>query len=317
MIRSRDLAERSNGFSSSRVIRSTFHIGVALAVCFFGGVILGQKTDRSGPNYDWPKDDASLSRMVTAGSIEAKRDALFEIRNRESSAASRIAIPALNDRNNIVRATAAASVIFLPKDEAASLLLPLLSDKSPFVRREAAYALGKVGSSSATQAIVLLMRRDKDFEVKTAAAVALGEAGDPSALAPLIDVLKKKPKESEEFLRRSASRSIGQIAQINRTGKRLVTTPHSFLPEKFKESNTPSAEMPSQLVSVFRPAIAVLSSVLQSAEESDDTRREAAFSLGAIGDPAAFSALESSLGSPDYYLAEIAREAILKFGVQR
>ena len=57
---------------------------------------------------------------------------------------------ALSDNEPIVRATAASSVTFLPKPEAAAALLPLLGDKDEFVRREAAYALGVVGDPSSS-----------------------------------------------------------------------------------------------------------------------------------------------------------------------
>jgi HEAT repeat protein len=121
--------------------------------------------------------------------------------------------------------------------------------------------------------------------------------------------LKRKPTEDEEFLRRAAARSIGQIAQIDRTGKQRIVTPQSFLPEKFKDltGDDLTAEYP-----VFSAAVVTLTSVLQNSKEADDTRREAAFSLGAIGGRSAVFALQAHSTSPDPYLAEIAREALAK-----
>src|SRR5690348_13053142 len=52
-----------------------------------------------------------LTQKIKSGSVEEKREALFQIRNLRSEAASQIAIPALRDSNDIVRATAASSVI--------------------------------------------------------------------------------------------------------------------------------------------------------------------------------------------------------------
>jgi HEAT repeat protein len=52
--------------------------------------------------------------------------------------------------------------------------------------------------------------------------------------------------------------------------------------------------------------------VLENNNESDDTRRESAFALGAIGDAAAKPVLQRFVSSPDPYLAEICREALLK-----
>lgn len=287
-----------------------------LAASFLVGAAAAQKRVINRPETVWPKDDASIIRMIASGSIEEKRDALFEIRNRETAKDSRLAIPALSDKNKIIRATAAASVVFLPENEAVSVLVPLLRDKSSFVRREAAYALGLVGSRSATGSLIEKMQRDKDREVRTAAMVALGLAGDPAAVKALIDLLKKKPKAEKEFQRRAAARSIGQIAQIARGGRKLAVTPQSFLPERFKEYYSPEQPMPASLGTLFASAVPVLSGILQNPKESDDTRREAAFSLGAIGDPSASDVLKASLSSPDYYLAEIAREALLKIEKQ-
>ncbi len=60
----------------------------------------------------------------------------------------------------------------------------------------------------------------------------------------------------------------------------------------------------------FQETNRVLISVLQNKKETDDTRREAAFALGAIGDSSAVAALRSNLGSADYYLAGICKDAL-------
>lgn len=259
---------------------------------------------------DWLGKAVSLSRSISHGSVEEKRNVLFEIRNLKSEKASRLAIPALRDGSEIVRATAASSVIFLPKTEAASVLLPLLNDKAEFVRREAAYALGEVGDSSATVPLLRIMARDKILEVRNAATIALGKIGDASAIDALTGILRNRPKEDDEFLRRAAARSIGQIAQIIGTGNRRVLTPQNFLPDKFKEID--SADDLTAQNPQFRAAADVLTRVLTSRSEADDTRREAAFALGAIGDESSVSVLRVSLNSADTYLAEIAEEALLK-----
>ena len=181
----------------------------------------------------------ALREKLDRGDTEAKREALFQIRNLRSAEASRLALPALKDSNEIVRATAAGSVVFLPPDEAAQALLPLLSDKAEMVRREAAYALGEAGDPSAVTALTALLQRDKIIEVKGAAAVALGKIGDAGAVEPLNRILQDKPDEDREFLRRSAARSIGQIAQFIQTGRIDQLTPQNFLPEKFKRIDKP------------------------------------------------------------------------------
>lgn len=270
--------------------------------------IFGQVTTASS-------DDLSRwKERIEHGSVEDKRGALFEIRNRRSADASAIAIAALRDADEMVRATAASSVVFLPSADAARALMPLLNDSSEFVRREAAFALGEVGDTSATGALTKTLRTDKISEVRTAAAAALGKVGDTSAVSELISILKTRPRDEDEFLRRSAARSIGQIVQIIRTGRRPVVTPQNFLPDKFKDRGPADASNESK---TFSAASDVLLDVLRRRTESDDTRREAAFALGAIGDPKAVPDLESTVASPDPYLAEIAREALLKIRSQQ
>ncbi|MEO8041296.1 MAG: HEAT repeat domain-containing protein [Acidobacteriota bacterium] len=251
-----------------------------------------------------------MQQQIASESIEAKRAALFEIRNLRSASASRLAIPALRDKDLIVRASAAASVVFAPKAEGSAALIPLLSDKDEFVRREAAYALGDVQDRAATTPLSRLMQDDKIIEVRAAAAIALGKIGDASAIDSLRAILKTRPREDDEFLRRSAARSIGQIAQINITGDPTVLTPQNFLPDKFKDlgSSDPTASIPQNFIG----SVDILTGVLRNKAESDDTRREAAYSLGAIGDKRSAPVLQTYSSGADPYLAEICKEALLK-----
>jgi HEAT repeat protein len=251
-----------------------------------------------------------LNRQITTGSTEEKRSALMEIRNLRSPVASSIAVPALRDKNELVRATAASSVVFLPPPDAARELIPLLTDRADFVRREAAHALGEVGDASGTMPLVRLMQGDRIFEVRTASAIAVGKIGDPAAIDSLLGILRSRPREEDEFLRRSAARSIGQIAQKGVTGDSSVLTPQNFLPDKFKDLGP--AHVSGNIRPAFSTAVDVLIGVLRNTSESDDTRREAAFSLGAIGDNKAVTVLQAFTSATDPYLAEIAREALLK-----
>ena len=279
----------------------------AFFVCSLPAVVIAQAL----PDLTVPP--AVLSRLqdrISHGSVEEKRSALFEIRNLRLESASRIALPALRDKDPMVRATAAAAVRFLPKSEASAALQPLLNDASEFVRREAAYALGDVGDGSATSELLRLLQNDKILEVRTAAAIALGKIGDTTAIPSIVAILNKRATEADEFLRRSAARSIGQIAQINVTGDPTVVTPQNFLPEKFKDLGPSDAT--GAVPQIYARSVDVLTAVLRSKSESDDTRREAAYSLGAIGDSRSLDVLRGFVASPDPYLAEICKEAVLK-----
>lgn len=250
-----------------------------------------------------------LSDTIRNGTTEQKRDALFQIRNLRSEIASRIALPALKDKEPIVRATAASSVTFLPKSEAVGVLSPLLDDRDEFVRREAAYAMGSVEAPEAAIPLLNLLRKEKVLEVKSSAVVALGLSGNTIAVEPLLGILKARPNEDAEFLRRSAARSIGRIAQIVKTADSYVVTPQNFLPEKFKEKNGDDLTV---RFPVFGAAVVVLGQVLQNKNESDDARREAAFAMGSIGGSSSIFVLQAHQNSGDPYLAEISKEALLK-----
>ncbi len=251
-----------------------------------------------------------LAERVRSGSAEQKRNALFDLRNLRTAAASRAAAPALTDADELVRATAASSVVFLPKDEACSLIVPQLDDKAEFVRREAAFALGNVGSTCAVEPIIRVLKKDRETIVRAAAAAGLGGIGDPVAVEALTGILKRKPKTNDEYLRRAAARAIGQIAEMVRGGRRQTVTPQDFLPEKYKYAAL--ADLPAASSTQFRTAVTVLLKAAVNAKETDDTRREAAFALGGIGDRSAVAYLTANLTNKDTYLAEICREALLK-----
>ena len=278
------------------MLRSTLLLLFFVFFVCFAGRSFGQDLDK-------------LSSEIQSGTSEQKRNALFEIRDLHTEPASRVAIPALSDPEPIVRATAAASIAFLPETETAVLLRPLLSDKDPFVRREAAYALRENRTGIDTNVLVKLMLDDKVTDVRSAAAVALGW-GDSSAVDALTTILAKKPKGNDEFLRRSAAHSIGQVAEIARGGHRSTTTPKNFLPEKYKDSMTSNAATTSS--PSFSKAVGVLLKVASNSKEAGDIRREAAFALGAIGDTSALAFLRANLTNRDNYLAEICKEALLK-----
>ena len=260
-----------------------------------------------------------LANKIKTGTTEQKRDALFAIRNLESPEASRIAIPALADKQEIVRATAAFSVIFLPPDEAARDLLPLLNDKKELVRREAAYALGKTRSPLAVGALIQKFQNEKSGEVKNACVTALGALGDVSAISFLTQILQKKLKKDDdanEFMRRSAARSIGQIAQIIQTANARVYTPENLLIKSpFAFPVTPSYVNLVNNFPTFRAAAFALLQILQNPKEAADTKRESAFALGAIGDAAAIPTLQKNLAAEDYYLAQICRESLAKISL--
>jgi HEAT repeat protein len=215
---------------------------------------------------------------------EERRDAVSQLGAMHRPEASSVAVPGLKDISPSVRATAANSILSLPEEEAAVSLIPVLSDKDEFVRREVAYALGKTRSRSGVQPLIEALLTDKLDGVRGAAAVALGEIGDASAVSSLAAVLnsqviatasKKKSKSKKEqnpFVLRAAAHSLGQIG--NREG------------------------------------VAALVAVLGNEKTEDDVRRESASALGLIRDPSSIPALRAAVTAADPYLSKAAHEAI-------
>ena len=225
-------------------------------------------------------------QRLTSSEVEERRDALMRLGALRHPDASRVAASALSDALPIVRATAVQAVLWLPAEESAAALIPLLSDKSEFVRQETAYALGKTHSKSAVPALVERLFNDRKNGVRGAAAVALGQIADDAAVVPLAHVLQpqaampgsKKARQSKSkenvFVLRSAARSLGQIGS--------------------------------------RAGVPALIATLEDEKVSDDVRREAAAALGWIGDAMAVSALRGALMARDSYLSLAAAEALRK-----
>ncbi|HZE62434.1 MAG TPA: HEAT repeat domain-containing protein [Pyrinomonadaceae bacterium] len=225
------------------------------------------------------------ARRMSSAETEERREALTRLGSMHHPEASRAALPALHDSVAIVRATAASAILSLPHVESVGYLVPLLTDKDEFVRREVAFALGKTHSQSAVQPLVERLNSDKKDSVRGAAAVALGELKDASATLSLAEILspgygtaarssKKSKKGKDLFLLRATAHSLGQIGS--------------------------SAGVPA------------LVTALQDEKMADDVRRESAFALGLIGDAAAVPALRSVEAAGDPYLAEAAHQAIRK-----
>lgn len=223
---------------------------------------------------------------LSALEIETRRDAVQKLGAMNRPQASRVASSALNDPATIVRATAARAILALPPDEAAALLIPLVEkDHNEFVRREAAYALGETKSASGVDVLIAALVRDREASVRGAAAVALGQIGDERAAVALSETLTRRIRasgligralrrrtEENEFVRRAAARSLGQIKS--------------------------------------RAGVLSLVAALENRKNSDDIRREAARSLGLIGDISAVLALRTAITASDPYLSEIAAQSL-------
>ena len=219
---------------------------------------------------------------LNSAETEERRDAAMRLGALGRAEASRAVLSALADPSAIVRVTAASAVTSLPADESVAVLIPLLNDKDPFVRKEVAYSLGATHNSRAVAALVERLTTDKDDGVRGAAAVALGTIRDEAAVLPLAQVLspagpsarsaRKRKTRENEFVLRAAARSLGKIGS--------------------------------------RAGLPALIQVLTNDTLADDIRREAALALGLIGDPSAIPALRAATSGSDPHLSQIAFESL-------
>lgn len=235
---------------------------------------------------DWLAGELTKQQpRLASASVEERRDAVLRLGSLREAEAARLVLPALQDKAEIVRATAARAILSLPPLEAVTALLPLLSDKVEFVRQETAYALGETRQTAAVPPLLNTLAADKSAGVRGAAIVSLGIIRDAAAVTPLIQVLTRRVTEAgfaglvlrrkgldNPFLRRAAAQALGQIGS--------------------------------------REAVPALIETLNDPRAGDDVRREAARALGVIGDAAAALALRSVLSAGDPYLARIAEESL-------
>ena len=268
---------------SSTLIKS-MKLAVALFIAASAHVIVARAQDNVRTLTPIQMAIEEHRQRLSSTEIEDRREALMRLRALQRPEASRVALSALNDPAPIVRVTAAAAVLWLPPDESAAGLIPLLSDKDEFVRQHAAYALGQTRSHAAVAGLIERLSDKKD-SVRGAAAVALGQIGDETAVTSLAAVLNpqagltsskksKGKREQNAFVLRSAARSLGQIRS--------------------------------------RAGLPALIAALEDEKSEVDLRREAASAIGEIGDASAIPALRTAETASDPYLAEVAHQAIKK-----
>lgn len=148
---------------------------------------------------------AHWSAQLRSSDDEKRREAVINLSRLDSEAAVSALASALSDASPSVRALALAALGERADQTIVSQVIArLTSDKDAFVRKAAAYALGKFSGPQRTDALIAALR-DKDQEVRSAATVSLGHHPDASAMAALASALSDK----SDFVRAHAARALG------------------------------------------------------------------------------------------------------------
>lgn len=157
------------------------------------------------PSREIDPQDSRWFAQLNSSDEEERREAVMMLSHLETSAATSALLSALNDRSSRVRAAAAAGLAERGVASTVPLLAACLAkDKDAFVRKTAAYALGKFRGTDRTAALIAALN-DKDAEVRGAAAVSLGDHADSAAVTSVTTALSDK----SAFVRSRAAHALG------------------------------------------------------------------------------------------------------------
>jgi HEAT repeat protein len=153
--------------------------------------------------------------------------------------------------------------------------------------------------------------REKDLEVRAAHAIALGGIPSLRSVKHLLAMIRLPKTADTEFIRRSAARSIGRVADALRSGKGVIDGANTSSLTDIQTADFAAG------VSVFGSAANTLRVILRDTGDSIDVRREAAYALGAIGDRSSAPILGSLQDSADPFLSKNSKEALAKLALIR
>src|SRR5262245_2620084 len=162
-----------------------------------------QKT--SSDTQKTSSDAAHLSAQLHSSDEQERLAAVEGLSELASADAVAALIGATTDRSERVRALAITKLGLIGDSRAVAALTSTLgTDKKPFVRKAAAYALARFHTNEVTSALSRALS-DKDLEVRGAAAVTLADNPDAASIPALITALSDK----SEFVRGQAGRALG------------------------------------------------------------------------------------------------------------
>jgi HEAT repeat protein len=189
----------------SFLVTIAFVLAPAFARRSEAATFLFQDQTTKQTSSDAASEISHWTNQLSSSDEEKRRQATVMLAAMENPATAAALLSALNDSSERVRAHAITGLAALgDKSVVAAIASRLAQDKKPFVRKAAAYGLGRLQSVEGTAALAMALK-DKDIEVRGAAAVALTQYQDASAIPALIAALADK----QEFVRAQAARALG------------------------------------------------------------------------------------------------------------
>lgn len=180
------------------LICSVFETGLSLAA----NTQLQTRTENKNASTD--SELAHWSAQLKSSDIEERREAAMRLGHISSDDATQVLIAGLIDPASIVRAAILVALAQRSPSVVGSISRTLTSDKDPFVRKAAAYALTHYSGSQRTGALTAALK-DKDPEVRGASAVALADHPDAEGITSLI----ASTADKSEFVRAQSARALG------------------------------------------------------------------------------------------------------------
>ena len=147
-----------------------------------------------------------LRNKLGSGDEEDRLQAIVELTSIGTEEALAATSMAIADRSEKIRAAVLTTLGMLDDPRYTALIIERLQkDKSSFVRRSAAYALGAHKSAQRDSALLSALK-DKDGWVRAAAATGLGDHPFPGSVRDLIFALS----DVHDFVRAPAARALGK-----------------------------------------------------------------------------------------------------------
>jgi HEAT repeat protein len=177
---------------------SAFAFMVFLPVAVLIGIFLGIRFGRSASSWGFARPRQVIISVIVAFLVLGLNSLFQEmgLKKREpledpfvTASADRL-IKSLSDPEPESRVRAAEELVRRHYPSAGNLILPLLQDKSGFVRGRAIVLLGQLREKRAVDRVVGFLG-DPDYGTQLDAVRSLGEIGDKRAVVPLLAVLDR------------------------------------------------------------------------------------------------------------------------------